>query len=869
MSNQFRWLRGVLLLIIAPLSVTTCKSSTTEPPPAPNPTPTTLAKVAGDNQAGVVGSMLPTTLTVQVNDQNGNPMSAVNVTFAAAQGSVSAATVNTDANGQASVSWTLGITAGQQQVAARVTSVASITTTFTATAGAAAADAVSGTAGDGQTGLVSTALTSPLEVTVTDQYGNGIASVDVTFAVTGGGGSVNPTSAQTDAAGKAQSQWTLGPNPGANTAEATVAGVTGSPVSFSATGTLLSLSSVTDPMVEGGVATLTGTGFDATPANNTVSIGGLTGTVTQASATSLTVTVPTQSCKPANDVAVTVTVSAQTTAPVMARLNPANTLSMSTGAQVIVAQPSDLCLQFLPDATGGDEYLIGVSATAEVDGTMPFSLIAEGGAASDIQPAVHPLTAPSGAPVALTPELLGVIHQQEQQAAAESRLRQWERDHLPLRSRQSVTQRASSAAVVPTVGDMLQFKVPDITGNLCTDFTTITTVVKVVSAKGIIVTDVANPTADPLTDPELTSFGSSFDTDIFPILEANFGPSGDLDANQRVFMVLTQEVNRQPGLAGFVTSADLFTPAQCASSDQGEIFYGNVPDPANTTGSGARTKSNVVNGMLPLISHEVTHTIQFSRSVGVGPGLDRWEAEGQAELAVELVAHAVFGNAPGMDYGPSVMTGPGPTGINWYEARFIRLAYYFGWISGSTHAPNTPEACSVYGHEGASIPCSNGYFYGSGWAFFRYVNDRFGPNYTSGTGTGPTALQKDWIVRSSSGAAGIEQLLQVDFDTLFVRFAAMLYTDGRTITGLAPELQMSSWNIRQIFDTADPARSLTPTAQAYGTFNQTRQVRGGSTAYTLLTSSGSRGALAIRLRNQTDGVLAGTMKPHLWIVRTN
>ena len=43
----------------------------------------------------------------------------------------------------------------------------------------------------------------------------------------------------------------------------------------------------------GASVTITGTNFDATPANNTVFIGGIKGTVTAASATSLTVTVPT------------------------------------------------------------------------------------------------------------------------------------------------------------------------------------------------------------------------------------------------------------------------------------------------------------------------------------------------------------------------------------------------------------------------------------------------------------------------------------------------------------------------------------------------------------------------------------------------
>jgi hypothetical protein len=67
-----------------------------------------------------------------------------------------------------------------------------------------------------------------------------LAGVNVTFAVTGGGGTVTGASQVTDASGKATvGEWVLGPNTGANTLTASVAvsGVTGNPVLFSATAT--------------------------------------------------------------------------------------------------------------------------------------------------------------------------------------------------------------------------------------------------------------------------------------------------------------------------------------------------------------------------------------------------------------------------------------------------------------------------------------------------------------------------------------------------------------------------------------------------------------------------------------------------------
>ena len=76
---------------------------------------------------------------------------------------------------------------------------------------------------------------NPVSVKVTDAYGNGIAGVNVTFAVASGGGSVTPSAALTDASGVAATTFTLGTRIDANSVSATAAGLFGSPVLFSAT----------------------------------------------------------------------------------------------------------------------------------------------------------------------------------------------------------------------------------------------------------------------------------------------------------------------------------------------------------------------------------------------------------------------------------------------------------------------------------------------------------------------------------------------------------------------------------------------------------------------------------------------------------
>lgn len=90
--------------------------------------------------------------------------------------------------------------------------------------------------GNDQAGEVSTALPAPLRVVVRDAAGNPVAGVDVDWSVVSGGGSVAEGGA-TGADGIASATFTLGPDEGAQQARAAVAGLDGSPVTFSATAT--------------------------------------------------------------------------------------------------------------------------------------------------------------------------------------------------------------------------------------------------------------------------------------------------------------------------------------------------------------------------------------------------------------------------------------------------------------------------------------------------------------------------------------------------------------------------------------------------------------------------------------------------------
>jgi len=200
---------------------------------------TTLQKTAGDGQQAAPGTALGTQIRVRALDRLGSPVAGQTVTFAitAGGGSLSATSVVTGADGTAGTTWTLGPTEGSLQTVSATIAGVSTPQTFNATASAAAPPgSVELAAGDNQGAMGGTSLPIRPSVRVKDAAGNPAAGKTVTFAVTGGGGSVTGATVTTDANGIATvGSWIIGAQAGPNTLTATVAGTfINNPVSFRA-----------------------------------------------------------------------------------------------------------------------------------------------------------------------------------------------------------------------------------------------------------------------------------------------------------------------------------------------------------------------------------------------------------------------------------------------------------------------------------------------------------------------------------------------------------------------------------------------------------------------------------------------------------
>jgi hypothetical protein len=216
---------------------------------ATEPVPTTLVPNQTSLELDAIGASA--TLSVTVNDENGEPITGQSVTWASSNDGV--ATVS-------SAGLVTAVAVGTADITATANG-ASVTVPVTVTQAPAILAMVSG---NDQTGTAGGMLANPLVAQVNDRLQNAIPGVSVDFAVTEGGGSVGNASATSGADGRVSSTWTLGTVAGNNEATASMAGGA-APVTFSATGTAGPAAQVS---VAGGdnQAVLVGTAVNVAPA---------------------------------------------------------------------------------------------------------------------------------------------------------------------------------------------------------------------------------------------------------------------------------------------------------------------------------------------------------------------------------------------------------------------------------------------------------------------------------------------------------------------------------------------------------------------------------------------------------------------------
>jgi hypothetical protein len=195
-----------------------------------------LASWSGNNQSAPVTTPLPNPLVLKVEDSFGNGVAGIQVTYtdSGSGGSFSPNPATTNSTGIASVTYTTGKTAGalHGKILASVPGLTSLIFFETVTPGPVAT--IAATSGTGQTTPPDSQLAKPLVAKVTDQYGNAVSGVVVTFNDGGAGGTFSPNPVSTSSSGLVSVTYTTSVNAGTVNIQAAAAGVS-TPAAFTET----------------------------------------------------------------------------------------------------------------------------------------------------------------------------------------------------------------------------------------------------------------------------------------------------------------------------------------------------------------------------------------------------------------------------------------------------------------------------------------------------------------------------------------------------------------------------------------------------------------------------------------------------------
>jgi hypothetical protein len=623
------------------------------------------------------------------------------------------------------------------------------------------------------------------------------------------------------------------------------------------------VASITPALLTPGVAmTITGTGFAATPAQNGVRIAGVNATVTAASATQLTVTVPATAQLPCNatrpaTVSVTVGGLSGTTAH---PLQVATQRTLNVGEALTFATAADArCNEF---GQTGSRYFVAVYRPDNgLASASSFQVKGEAAtvASARVIPAVtipRPSLLPTGARTALSPFAMVSEAREAERARrhqsfleenirlAQSTLRQARRTGS---SRTPSFSRSRPSFALATLGDTNDIKIPNrnLTTNFCTSAPIDVRARTVYSGThAIILEDVASPTSGQI-DSYYQALGQEFDNVMFPIVTANFGNplayDAALDNNGKLLMLFSKQINDFGGILGFVTTCDfrdLATFPTSIASNEAEIFYAIAP---NTTGTGFDTDASTYTVaewrriIRATLIHEAKHLAMFAERIANPTATafeESWLEEGMAMHSEELYSRTITGaTARGnTGYGSSASLNHfycelRPTTCT--DRPFImtsHVAFLYDYLTNI-------ESKSILG--GVPSNSADASFYGSSWAFVRWMLDA----YSTDEGATLRALT---VEPTLTGIANLEARTGVSFGDLLPQFHyAMQYDDVAGITPAEPWQTFPSWNLRAIYaglstdlPNSFPADYLQDRLAQFGAFTfNINALRGGSAAH--------------------------------------
>jgi hypothetical protein len=634
-------------------------------------------------------------------------------------------------------------------------------------------------------------------------------------------------------------------------------------------------------LVPGTTATLTGINFNATPASNAVTIGGVAAPVTGGNGSSeLQVTVP---CVSSGNVAVQVTASGRKGSAFEHPLQVTQR-ALAVGQAAIVTSAAEVACNEIPASGGAAGYVVAVYNTSTTPtSAAAFQLSADGAEpASAAASAARPATARTPG---MGAGLDGVMAAARERLADDRHLHILEvnrREHERLRAqfagdprmapRRNVVVNADPPPATKTI------RVFNVNGNSCNSFYTVTATRVYYNGKIAIYEDDATPAglkagANAAMQTYYNAIGDQFNADMEPIIRNNFGDpllrDAVTDANGVLIALFTPVINNNfPGVLGFVVSCDQYpTGAGNGASNFGEYFYAAQPSVAGT-GYASNTPDYWYWTIRSTFIHETKHVASQAARVAAGSATQeqQWLEEGTARHAEELWARnsiynvAWKGNtgygsaaAPGSIYCDGRPGVPACTATNARRPSRNMIRHFEGLYTFM----DEPESYSPFGQ----TPLGTSTFYAVSWSLVRYAIDRYGASDAAFL----TALNGS----TSTGTANLAARAGVSIEQLMGGWSLALYADDYPgLAGASPDIQMPTWNFDNIFAGMDADYSaftspypLVPQALSFGSQPaiSVPTVYGGGVKYFTFAGTHTSPQL-IRLQGAGGGALPSTFR---------
>jgi hypothetical protein len=408
--------------------------------------------------------------------------------------------------------------------------------------------------------------------------------------------------------------------------------------------------------------------------------------------------------------------------------------------------------------------------------------------------------------------------------------------------------RTSGTELRPVLNETRTFQV--CATSQCQTFVQTSATARAVGQRVAIFVDDSAP-ANGYSAADLEDVKGLFDQFLYPIDTVAFGRESDIDGNGVVVVVLTQHVNElSPGctstgrvILGYFFGADLLPQGtNNPGSNEGEVFYGLVPDPTNTD---CDISEPFARSHLPAtFIHEFQHMISFNQHVlkRNGSSEDTWLNEGLSHFAEELGGRQVPDSE--CPNSPSCFT------------EFV----LDGDVSNAFEYLASPEDFFLIEPGNSTGKLEER---GANWLFVRWLADHFASDTVLGTD-----FTRKLLATSQTGGSNVETQTGEDFSKLVGEWQLANYLDDLPgFTESTARLRYRTWNFREIANAESIAYPLLPDSTAGPDYIHSGVLRAGSGHHVRIVQAPGAAGVDLRLTTPTGSALSATVEPRIALVR--